>query len=460
MDASGQRHASHVQDSADVKHLHASEAKVGHAAVEQESDELLLPNATGHYPFLDITRIVCVLCVAIDHGDSNFGIWDVMFTQSWVLQFLYLVCGVCYGMSSQTLFGYVVRLSVYLCIGIMVNWSAWLVTGKDWRHDFFNVVFHLWFVVGIILYAVLLWPLRPYLQRARAKPRTAAELAARHTETAHEHVEDMEEASARSRSTRESLLRALAVIGGGLVGLLLFFNIILVPVLEAFAPMVLNFWAQFGKETSFWGLPQNLDESKQFIRQMGTYFLLTCSNIYLIIVCPIVFEQRTLTGWMVLLNTYGNRLLFHRGADERAFHGLDIMMVTMTCYYLGLKGRRKIGEYVIRYWFVILFVCSVLYPPGSHIRYDEHPPQPYETSLRMRLNLIEFMFILGWLTAGERLFQPEIFTEDRLEFLNDWSLIVFLVHKAVHIMFLPPFNWVAIGAVAPACYIVRQRQRK
>lgn len=448
----------------------AAEAKSLTSSALEESDELLMPSADGHHPFLDITRICCVGCVAIDHGNSAFGMWNVAFSQEWVLQYLYLVSGVCYGMSSRGLMQYEMRLAVYLLIGVLVNWSAWVVTGQDWMHDFFNVVFHLWFVAGLMIYAALLAPLRPYLEWVRRRSdRLRAEAAmdaapstSRDPEAEHPDVAGEAEASAQSpvglrqRTNRDSLLRTLAVVGGGLVAMMLVFHVVLEPCLESTAPMVYRFWSQFGSNVGFWGLPNSIQESQEFLQHTCRYVLLTLSNVYLIIVCPLVLQQRTVTGWLVLANTYLNRMLFHRGQDERPFHGLDLMMITLTCQYLGLKGRRKVGEYVIRYWFVVLLLCTLLWPPGEFGRFDENPPTRMDT--RIRINLLEAIFVVVWLVAGERLVQPEIFTEDGMDFLNSWALIVFLVHKAVHIMFVPPLNWGALLAIAPVCYLSRREQ--
>mmetsp|Transcript_11573 Transcript_11573/g.24385 ORF Transcript_11573/g.24385 Transcript_11573/m.24385 type:complete len:466 (-) Transcript_11573:88-1485(-) len=428
------------------------------AAQDTESDEFLSPT-TKYFPFLDITRICCVWCVAVDHGNSSFGLWNMMFTQEWVLQYLFLVCGVSYGLSSKSLANYLGRLAVYAAIGISVNWTAWIVTGMDWRSNFFNVIFHIWFVIGLMGYAVLLFPLKVWLARVRNWPRSDDR---RHVqeptpEAEHPLAEQAVAAEQRAPSTsyRDVLLKYLAGIGGGLLAIFILFQVVLDPVVDLLAPEFLEFWKNMGAGAAFWGLPMTLGESRAFLQHMSTYFMLTCSNIYLVVACPLIFENASLTTWGVLINTYGHRLLFYRSKEERPFHGLDLMMVALTCYYLGLRNRRKIGEYVIRYWFVVLFFCALLWPPGTLGRFDEHPPTDLER--RIRWNLLEAIFVIIWLVAGERLVQKEIFTEDRLDFLNEWALILFLVHKAVHIMFVPPLNWVALVGLAPVCYILRRK---
>mmetsp|Transcript_76326 Transcript_76326/g.236366 ORF Transcript_76326/g.236366 Transcript_76326/m.236366 type:complete len:136 (-) Transcript_76326:129-536(-) len=135
------------------------------------------------------------------------------------------------------------------------------------------------------------------------------------------------------------------------------------------------------------------------------------------------------------------------------------MLLGMSCYFLGLRHRRVIGLYLVRYWFLVLLLCAMIWPPGEHQRFDEIPPPPRDMELRVRVYLLEGIFVVIWLAAGERLVQPEIFTEDRLAFLNNWGLLVFLVHKAIHMTILPPFNWTVLVLLAPACYWAQNLSR-
>jgi hypothetical protein len=411
-----------------------------------DEDELLTPSPNGHYPHLDITRIVCVVLVAIDHDNFNYGLWDNCFVQHWVLQYLFLVCGVCYAMSGRSLLSYQLRLGMYVVIGIFVNWTAWVITGRDWKRNMFNVVFQLWFVVGLMFYAAVLAPLKPWLSWIKERNRSVTR----------SNISDHAEATSsleQRRKDRDSLLASIAVIGGGLVVLVLFFHVFLEPVLaELFAPSFLQFVLSFGSQ-DLWGFPKDLKESKAFVGDMCTYFLLTCSNIYLVIVGPRFVKETGLISWALIFNTYGHRILFFMGSSERLFHGLDLMMLAMTCYFFGLRHRRKIGEYVIRYWFVVLFACAILWPPGLRERLDEQPPT--ELELRARYALLEFIFVTVWLVAGEHLVQRAIFEEDHLHFLNEWTLLLFLVHKAVHLMLSFPANWAVLIGLIPLVYVFR-----
>uniref|UniRef100_A0A7S0FWU0 Uncharacterized protein n=1 Tax=Pyrodinium bahamense TaxID=73915 RepID=A0A7S0FWU0_9DINO len=411
----------------------------------EPGDEFLTPGE-GHHPFLDITRICCVWCVAIDHGNARFGRWNTLFTQDWVLQYLYLVCGVCYGMSRRSLLSYEVRLGAYVVIGIFVNWTAWVVTQRDWKGNFFNVIFHLWFVLGLMVYAACLAPLRPYLERLRRQACAADEST---PEADHPESPGGGELAAQ----RRHFAWALAVLVGGPLAIALLFVVCLIPFLQLLAPFVWRFCIALGDGGTFWGLPSTVEQSREFIAQLCTYCMLTCCNLYLICVCPWVFRRTSITTWAVFCNTYGHRLLFYRAQDERPFHGVDLMLLALTSYYLGLRHRRVIGELVVRYWFVVLFFCGLLWPPGIHGRFDEDPPKDIE--LRVRVNLLEAIFVVVWLVAGERIVSPEIFKKDKMDFMNDWALVVFLTHKAVHIVVPSPLNWAFLVGLAFVCWLCR-----
>jgi len=420
-------------------------------------EDLFLPRGTKHAPFLDITRICCVACVAIDHGYRHFGLWNTLFTQDWVLQYLYLVCGVCFAMSRRSLLGYEMRLAAYLVIGILMNWLGWVATGEDWKSNTFNVIFHMWFIVGLMLYAIALAPLRSYLRRVQemshGRPpqlpadsdgpeHTSGVSVARHSQVV------------AAVGFKEEAWRVVFVVIGGVAFISIFCKVVLDHLFGLLGPAFATFWTSLGSGASFWGLPSTPAESQGFFQEVSTYCTLTASNVYLIVVMPRVFQQVSFTSWAVLINTYLNRMLWYRSAFERPFHGLDLMMIGLTVYSLGMRHRRTVGIYFARYWFFVIFICGLVWQPGSFGRFDEQPPE--DIHMRVRVSFVEAVFILAWLIAGEHIAKPEIFTEDKLEFLNTWALIVFLVHKAVHMIVPFPVNWVFLVALAPSLWLVKK----
>jgi len=171
---------------------------------------------------------------------------------------------------------------------------------------------------------------------------------------------------------------------------------------------------------------------------------------------PRLFHDLSAIGWVVIANVYGQRIVFFRGREERPFHYFDIMTIAMVCYYLGLKHRRIVGRMVLRYWFVFLFVAGILWPPGTHERIEENTVHDWQ--LRARFNFLEGMFTVFFLVAGDRMVDVRVFSEDGMQWLNNLALVLFLVHKACHIVFPEPYNWLSLILFAPLCWGLSKRR--
>jgi hypothetical protein len=444
-----------------------------------DPDDLLMPDPGRHYPFLDITRIACVWCVAVDHGNGSFGKWNVMFTQDWVLQYLFIVAGASFGMTKKGLVSYELRLAVYFCLGVSINWLAWIIVGKDWKHNLSDMIFHLWFIVGLMIMTVFLCPLRFYIQsqlscgtiRKESKPEVAdvpeTEAPNEAPDVSEPHEEPQEEPQppptcyTLAARARDSMLCQLLVIGCGYLGIGLFFSVALDPLWDKLAPPLAALSGSGQHESGWaehWGLGGGELEARAMFDRFGLYLMCSVSNVFLMMVGPVVLPQASYTTWLMIFNTYGHKIAVDRKQDDRFFHGFDLTMLGLAAFYLGVRHRQKIGIYIVRYWFVVIFICGLIWPPGTSTRYDEHPPE--ELSLRVRVNLLEGIICTVWLVAGDRLIQPEIFTEDRMEFLGNWALLIFLVHKFCHMTLPPPLNWTVLVALAPAFYLVEMLRRK
>lgn len=415
-----------------------------------------------------MTRICCVWLVVIDHGACDFGSWNTLFGQSWVLQFLLIICGVCFGMSQRNLWNYEKRLALYLFVGISANWIAWLLKGKNWREDFWDVVFQFWFVVGVMVYSLLLNPLKLYLSNIKELRESLRDSQEMDEASLDEEVaaisnseEGHEERWHHSSLMKWTRLRGPVIALGGMIFIWLTFQLVVTPMTQKLlAPMVLGAVSHVGEGASFWGLPDSLPSSEAFLAEQCSYAVCMAISLFLVIVGPHVFERTGAVTWLVLLNTYGHRCLLYRSKAERMSHGMELMVIGLTSYYLGLRYRQTVGQYVVRYWFVILFALSMLWPLGLDDRLDENPPTPKEAMLRLRFQLMEAIFVVCWLTAGDRMVQPEIFSQDKLGFLSEWALLLFLIHMAVHILLPQPWNWLFLMALAPACYVVQRYRAK
>lgn len=419
-----------------------------------QDDVLLAKMDRPWYPHLDVTRIFCVSLVVIDHGNPSFGQWNTLLALNWVVQYLYLVCGICWAMSSRSVVGYLKRLLMYVSIGVSINFLAWIITGKDWKHNFHDVIFQFWFIIGLMVYVLLLAPLKPYmdwvLQRSRCRfvnsPETEVE----------EPV--IEEESAEWR--RAQSIKGCLSIGGGVLGILIVFRLAFEPVIANSPGIVAALFSRLnmGEGAAFWGVPTNLEQEREFLDNTCTCLQLTLSNFYIVFVFPLLFQEVSLISWLLIFNTYGQRILFSRGesaASERPFHGLDLTMLGFVCYFFGMKHRKQLGNVIARYWFGVLLLCGLLWLPGYHVRFDQRPEQ--DISLRTRIEVIEAIFLICFLLAGERLVDARIFSDDKMGFMNHWALLAFLVHKAVHIICPEPWNWIVLVGLIPVVWLCCRR---
>jgi len=416
-------------------------------------DELFEQDPHGRYPHLDMIRIACVCFVAIDHGCSTFGVFNSLFTQNWVLQYLFLVCGVCFAMTSKSLASYCLRLLCYFLVGVAVNWIAFVATGKDWRGNFFGVVFQFWFLVGLMFTSVVLAPVKHFCVRTRARL-SAKQSQEESPERSHPTAADGPVIPQDEVLSRDLVLKFVTIMIGGPLLIALIFNLAVSPVLQLLAPSLVSLTRALGDGASLWLASDDMEGSKAVLHCMSTYISSTCCSVFIVLVYPRFFKDVSVVGWLVITNIYIHRCLYYRGADERPFHFIDLMLMGIVCYLFGLKWRKQISDVFVRYWFLMIFACVVLWPPGGYGRFDEHPP--HDAEMRVRYNVIECLFVVAFFIGGQRMVDPGIFTEDKLGFMNDWALIVFLVHKACHIMLIRPLNWVVLIALAPGCWWYRQ----
>jgi hypothetical protein len=394
---------------------------------KSDDDETFL--GPGKHPCLDMIRTLCVWLVCVDHGGTEYGIYNTMFVQSWVLQYLYLVCGICYAMSSKSLGAFQLRLLGYFCLGVGCNLTAWIIAGQDWRHDIFNVVFQFWFVFGLMVFIAILAPLKASIVAQR---QSLSEVA-----SAWQNFEP----------------KGVLLLAGYVLIYATYMLIICPFVQRSLSGIVYRLISPFkGPGSDFWDIPQSKSEAEEFVNSYMMDIRVSLMNVYIVLVFPRFNSRVSLIGWLVILNSYAFKMTTYRGPEARMINAFDFTMIGLVVYVYGLRYRKLIGEYLVRYWFVTLFLCGILWPLGVTRRFDEHPPE--HIPMRVRYNLLEAFFLVLFLTAAERTISFKIFTEDKLEFLNYWSLVLFLVHKAVHILVPVPFNWLVLLGLSVPCYLV------
>jgi len=391
-----------------------------------DNTSYLPADCNGHYPCLDVVRILCAFLCVVDHGGTKFGVWNTMYVQSWVLQYLYYVSGFVFGMSSRPLLGYCSRLSLYFLIGITVNLTAWSIAGRHWRDDIFGMVFQFWFVFGLILFLLVLAPVKRCLASVRDSLRSTCWPS---ESTVSGVGAGMAEPENRWELARELVKGFMVMIASCLV-VHSFNTVIAMPVLVALATGPLHPAIQgMGESSKFWGLPEGTDQSEwwAFSATVLRDSELSVTNVMIVMLFIRITSRLPLTMWILFLNTYLHKCIHYRSQTCRMLNAFDYTLMGLSFHYLGLAGRTFIGEYLVRYWFMFLFTCSLLWQPGMFGRLDESPPT--DLAVRFRYYLLEFWFALLFFTAVERIVDRRIFSKDRLHFLGYWSLLIFLIHN-------------------------------
>ncbi|CAE7564613.1 Mss51 [Symbiodinium natans] len=309
----------------------------------------------------------------------------------------------------------------------------------DWKHDFFNVIFQNWFIIGLMLFCILLSPLRTYLAQdvVNMEGRTGSWPTVPPPEEGVFHI---------------VLMMFFVVLAIG-ISCVVFLPAILNPFL---APVVLHASLSLGGAGNVWGLPGTNAEAEDFVGNLCRYAFLTLSNLFLMRALRQTNVKPSLIPWVMLLNSAVNRCGFFRGPEERPFHLLDLMILSMVTYAYGLRHRKIVGDYICRYWFVLLIGFGMTWPPDLDTRLDVHPT--HDLVLRSKAEIMETLCLIAWLSAADRFLSKEIFTMDKLGFLNDWALILFLVHKAVHMIFGVPRSWFVLIGLMPVAWLFRRRE--
>lgn len=205
----------------------------------------------------------------------------------------------------------------------------------------------------------------------------------------------------------------------------------------------------------YWNLPTDAEELTLWSNMCGNDLRASVVSGWIALVfakyVPAQFQD--LAGWLILFTIYANRIAFPIGSVSRFVHGLDLMLLGLVCNFHGFRYKDKIGDLIMRYWFLIVFLCAFLRLPGVHGRLDVNPPT--DRVPRARVNLVELIFLLGWITAADRLFVKAAFSAETFQWLNTWALFLYLGHYGVHIVVPKPWNWVVLVASPLAVYLLR-----
>ena len=115
----------------------------------------------ARWVFLDVARIVCVVCVVTEHsGGTEYSHNNSLFVTEWVLQFLFTISGICFMMSKASFGTYMVRYSAVFFFGVACNVIGDAIARPGWYNDLGNTVFQMFYVVFLIACSACAWPLR------------------------------------------------------------------------------------------------------------------------------------------------------------------------------------------------------------------------------------------------------------------------------------------------------------
>jgi len=394
------------------------------SAKAADENRLLDPSLalSGRYVHLDITRICCIVCVVFSFFDERYATNNVVLNQNWVLPLLWVVCGVCFGLSEKPLHEYLGRLLLYAGIGLLVNWTSWEINGWRAGSFFWDMAAQMQFVMSLIGICLLLAPLKGYLRRLKE--------------------EDLGNDDTRELMSRDSVLCGTVTVFSGLLAITVGFALL--------APSIAWLTRFFQRQAAPLGLDHtNLDASA---RAFVLYLQIVASGIWIFQAYMRFFPDRSLMPWILIINFYGHLVLFDAdlgiSRSVHFFHGLYLVMVALAALHLGLHRRRQLGKLVLRYWMVVAFVLGFLWPPGLVVGNLE-PPRGF--SMHGRYVLLEAIIVSGWLCAGQLLFDTKIYTQDKLAWVNDWALMAFITHRAVLWGFGFHMGWAVLLALGPVC---------
>mmetsp|Transcript_58695 Transcript_58695/g.163791 ORF Transcript_58695/g.163791 Transcript_58695/m.163791 type:complete len:520 (+) Transcript_58695:41-1600(+) len=147
-----------------VNPLCIAEGRANEPVVPEEAQGQVSGSSTRLW-HLDFARITAVMCVIFEHcGGLGYTRRNVGFGLWWALPFLYTTSGMASMRSKSSLAGYILRLALLLVVGVGANWAADVVTNRNWRGDFGNTIFQMFFVIMLMAMAVIMEPLRAALR--------------------------------------------------------------------------------------------------------------------------------------------------------------------------------------------------------------------------------------------------------------------------------------------------------
>ena len=264
------------------------------------------------------------------HRNVGFGLW-------WALPYLYITSGMSSMMSKSSLWGYVIRLVVVFAAGVSANLFADLVKHRDWRHDFGNTIFQMFFVIMLLIMAPLAEPLR---QALRSRQQGRGEV---------------------SKATV-----AFTVFWGAVSA------VALASFVRGYTGDSPDFVTQTfeDEEVSRW-----IKLYAPILRHTPIILVHVAGTLFLGLLATILCqpENTGLVGWVLLAFTYLQMVIVPWDQDSFA-HLVNLNIVGMLTFQWPLAGSNYIATAVKAYWpFLLMFLCLDSMP-DMWGRCDVHSP--------------------------------------------------------------------------------------
>lgn len=443
---------------------------------QREEWDILDPS-TKRYAHLDMMRVCCVVLVVFDHGWYRYSAENVLYSQSWVLQLLWVISGVSGALGSMGVCKHVARLGIYFVVGLLINWLGFLIAQRDWQGEFHNVVFHLFFIAGLIIFVLLTgltkpvlrmhgrWRLKNYLdgdgERADTADAATLESGLPPSEGPGREVVPPQPTKVEARSSPQGPrnakdIRALVIFSAVLLTYLVA-QIALGVWLKNDEPAIIqsSLTSVLPVNHPFW--TSGMDD--------GMILGQVTSAVGTLLVAHVGARQFRSTGsspwlaWLVLAYQFFCRVvlvpcLFGQTRMGRIFSGFELFVLGLTAGTRGMRGATLLRKFGTRYWFAVLMLLALMWDPRWDQRFDENPPEDFVHNLRVVFS--EYVCVVGFLTMGENMFDAKIFTEDKAGWLGDWGLLLFLVHWFVHVAVPAPANWIVLAITCPLTFFLKR----
>jgi hypothetical protein len=318
-----------------------------------------------------------------------------MLGQGWAFQLICMVAGVGFALSRRSIWGTLLKLSVYLATGVLMNSLAKLYRDQSLSLE----IYHMWFIVGLGFDLLSLALLKPRIKQIVDK---------------HTHI-------SQQRQNAESVPVKIGYICGFLlflVGLEVLFQTV-------------------GKSVVTEVLPSISDASPKTKDIPVNRLMIGISSCTRAVCISLLWPQGlgalfdpSYMPFFVSLNSYMRVALFPNHALSHAIKQWEFCLLGLLVQTTGVRHRQLIGQYVHRYWFFLILLCYMLSMPGENLGVMELRP-PQDTSIRLRYASIEYILVCSWILVGDKAINVRIFSEDRCEWFSSWGLLMFLFHVPV-----------------------------